>query len=44
VKFILAPAATVTGAVSPDMLNPVPVMLACEIARAAVLVLDNSNV
>ena len=30
------PAATVSGAVSPDMLKPVPARVACEIARSAV--------
>jgi len=41
---MLAPAATVSGAVSPDMLNPVPVTLACEIARAAVPVFESVTV
>ena len=33
---MLAPAATVRGAVSPEMLKPVPARVACEIARSAV--------
>jgi len=44
VKFVLAPAATVRGAVRPDMPNPVPVILACEIARAAVPVFESVTV
>ena len=43
-KFTLAPAATVVGGVSPDMLNPVPVILACEIERAAVPVFERVTV
>ena len=43
-KFMLAPAATVTGALSPDMLNPVPARVACEIARAAVPVFESLTV
>jgi len=41
---MLMPAATVSGAVSPDMLKPVPLRVACEIARSVVPVLDNLNV
>jgi len=41
---MLAPAATVRGTVSPDRLNPVPVILACEIARAAVPVFESLTV
>ena len=41
---MLVPAATVSGAVSPDMLNPVPVILACEIARSAVPVFETFTV
>jgi len=41
---MLAPAATVAGAVSPDRPNPVPVILACEIARSAVPVFENFTV
>jgi hypothetical protein len=40
VKFILEPAATVAGAVSPDMLKPAPEMVVLEIARSAVPVFD----
>ena len=41
VKFVLAPAARVTGAESPDMLNPVPVIAAWEIVSSAVPVFDS---
>ena len=41
---MLAPAATVIGAVNPDRLNPVPVTLACEIVRAAVPVFESITV
>src|ERR1700719_2088730 len=41
---MLAPTATVTGALSPDMPNPAPVILACEIARAAVPVFESVTV
>ena len=41
---MLIPAATVTGAVSPDMLKPVPLRVACEMTRSVVPVLDNLNV
>src|ERR1700720_2045392 len=37
---MLAPAATVIGAVSPDRLNPVPLTLACDIVSAAVPVFE----
>jgi hypothetical protein len=40
-KLILMPADRVMGTLSPDMLKPVPLMVACEITRSAVLVLDN---
>jgi len=43
-KFMVAPAATVTGALSPDILKPVPVRVACEIARAAVPVFESVTV
>ena len=43
-KFTLAPAATVIGAVSPDKPNPVPVILACEIERVAVPVFESVTV
>ena len=41
---MLMPAATVSGAVSPDMLNPVPVRVACEIARSALPVFESFTV
>ena len=41
---MLVPAATVSGAVSPDMLKPVPLRVACEIARAAVPVFESVTV
>lgn len=41
---MLAPAATVTGAVNPAMLNPVPLSVACEIARSAVPVFETFTV
>ena len=41
---MLAPAATVRGALSPDMLNPVPVRVACEIARSALPVFESFTV
>jgi len=41
---MLAPAATVRGAVSPDRLNPVPARVACEIARSAVPVFESLTV
>src|ERR1700719_1141370 len=41
---MLAPAATVRGAVSPDMLKPVPARVACEIARSAVPVFESFTV
>ena len=43
-KLVLAPAATVVGTVSPDMLNPAPVIGASEIARAAVPVFESVTV
>ena len=43
-KLVLAPAATVIGSVSPDMLNPVPARVACEIARSALPVLESFTV
>ena len=44
VKLVLAPAATVTGAVSPAMLKPVPLSVACEIARSALPVFESFTV
>ena len=41
---MLVPAATVCGALSPDMLNPVPARVACEIARSAVPVFESFTV
>jgi len=41
---MLAPAATVRGAISPDMLKPVPARVACEIARSAVPVFESFTV
>src|ERR1700722_3415045 len=41
VKGVLMPAGRVIGTVSPDMLKPVPLIVACEITRSVVLVLDN---
>jgi hypothetical protein len=41
---MLAPAATVSGVVSPDRLNPVPARVACEIERAAVPVFESFTV
>ena len=43
-KSMLAPAATVRGALSPDMLNPVPARVACEIARSALPVFESFTV
>ena len=44
VKLVLPPAATVTGAVNPPMLKPVPLTVACEIARSALPVFDSFTV
>jgi hypothetical protein len=44
VKLVLAPAATVTGALSPVIPNPVPLKLACEIDKAAVPVFETVTV
>ena len=44
VKFTLAPAATVAGATSPDMPNPLPVIFACDIDRVAVPVFERVTV
>jgi len=44
VKFVLAPAATVIGAISPDRLKPVPLTPACEIVRSAVPVFESLTV
>jgi hypothetical protein len=44
VKFMLVPAVTVTGAVSPDRLKPSPLIVACEIIRSFVLGLDSLRV
>jgi len=41
---MVAPAATVRGTLSPDMLNPVPVRVACEIARSALPVFESFTV
>ena len=41
---MLAPAATVSGVVSPERLNPVPARVACEIERAAVPVFESFTV
>jgi hypothetical protein len=41
---MLAPAVIVTGAVSPERLNPVPLTLACDIVRAAVPVFETFTV
>ena len=41
---MLVPAATVSGAVSPDMLKPVPLRVACEIARSAVPMFESFTV
>src|ERR1700745_2129285 len=41
---MLVPAATVCGALSPDMLNPVPATVACEIERSAVPVFESFTV
>jgi hypothetical protein len=38
---MLIPAATVSGAVSPDTLKPSPLMVACEITRSLAPGLDN---
>ena len=43
-KFTLIPAATVSGAVSPDTLKPSPLMVACEITRSLAPGLDNLRV
>jgi hypothetical protein len=44
VKLVLPPAATVTGAVNPAMLKPVPLTVACEIARSALPVFESFTV
>ena len=41
---MLAPAATVTGALRPDILNPIPARVACEIARSALPVFESFTV
>jgi hypothetical protein len=44
VKFMLVPAVTVSGAVSPDTLKPSPLIVACEIIRSCVPGLDSLKV
>jgi hypothetical protein len=41
VKVVLILAGRVIGTVSPDMLKPVPLIVACEITRSVALVLDS---
>ena len=43
-KFMLVPAATVCGALSPDRLKPLPATVACEIARSAAPVFESFTV